>query len=422
MSGVYAGIDPSDARMGTSWDAYGIDEIWKMVATEDGMDSHTQIAAWQLQVKLCEEQADQLEKAAAQLALRWPTTPGSASEVFLQQVTALATAMRQEVQSSTAVQEPLRRITEALVAARDEIGALRERHDQYAKTEQQQLIPRPLSMPGQVARQPSPPSGWRAEIDYMAREVMVKSDATVGSQARRLIIPPAFELRDARHDSIRVDPGDADPTTVSTPRALSVDDPVDRRQILLGNSPWSVDSLHVDDGEAMLTSDSGGLNDAAAASQRGAPAPVSSLRDGLGSSSGIVFTPSGVITVGNLGSGIYGRRSLPISPAGSVAPGVKVLSEAVAPQVGQGQAGESRGAAGSTPAGMAPMVPPPKSQQNLGAGQVSPGGRLGRRRGRGLPADPNDPWIVAEGVPAVILPCAEPIQHEPGPGVIGLNR
>ncbi len=35
--------------------------------------------------------------------------------------------------------------------------------------------------------------------------------------------------------------------------------------------------------------------------------------------------------------------------------------------------------------------------------------------------DPDDPWAVAEGVPPVIYPFPEP-NHDPGPGVIGLDR
>jgi hypothetical protein len=37
------------------------------------------------------------------------------------------------------------------------------------------------------------------------------------------------------------------------------------------------------------------------------------------------------------------------------------------------------------------------------------------------PADPNDPWAVDTGVPALITP-DPPRRHDPGPGVIGIDR
>jgi hypothetical protein len=43
----------------------------------------------------------------------------------------------------------------------------------------------------------------------------------------------------------------------------------------------------------------------------------------------------------------------------------------------------------------------------------------GRRRAN---ADPNDPWVVKQGGPAVLEPAPEPADHDPGPGVIGLDR
>ena len=52
-------------------------------------------------------------------------------------------------------------------------------------------------------------------------------------------------------------------------------------------------------------------------------------------------------------------------------------------------------------------------------------GQRSRRRGeRDTTAsyDPNNPWATEEGGPALIEPHAEPARHEPGPGVIGLDR
>jgi hypothetical protein len=61
-----------------------------------------------------------------------------------------------------------------------------------------------------------------------------------------------------------------------------------------------------------------------------------------------------------------------------------------------------------------------------GGRQVS-GGVFGQRLRRhgddsSLTFDPNNPWATEQGGPAVLEPGAEPASHDPGPGVIGIDR
>lgn len=48
-------------------------------------------------------------------------------------------------------------------------------------------------------------------------------------------------------------------------------------------------------------------------------------------------------------------------------------------------------------------------------------GQAGWSRRRHHDFDPSDPWAVDEGVPPVLAPGPEPY-HDPGPGVIGIDR
>jgi hypothetical protein len=81
------------------------------------------------------------------------------------------------------------------------------------------------------------------------------------------------------------------------------------------------------------------------------------------------------------------------------------------------------GRASSTAAAPRPVIPgatpatmlPPVGQMSSGRGVArTPLGRQTR--------DPRDQWFVPEGLPPVIEPRADPIEFDPGPGVIGLDR
>src|SRR5690606_13513247 len=82
--------------------------------------------------------------------------------------------------------------------------------------------------------------------------------------------------------------------------------------------------------------------------------------------------------------------------------------------------GRPPAAHGSGMVPMAPMSPPGPARQ--GAAGVAAGGRAVPPGRRARPSDPDDPWAVRQGSPAVIEPAAEPEDFDPGPGVIGLNR
>jgi len=94
-----------------------------------------------------------------------------------------------------------------------------------------------------------------------------------------------------------------------------------------------------------------------------------------------------------------------------------------------GPPGGARPAAGGRPpGGTGRRVNPVGGVIGSGASGVTPSGHTfqirdpgeSRRRGR-RERDPDDPWGVDEGVPPVIEPGPEP-RHDPGPGVIGIDR
>jgi hypothetical protein len=68
--------------------------------------------------------------------------------------------------------------------------------------------------------------------------------------------------------------------------------------------------------------------------------------------------------------------------------------------------------------GLAPMAP---IARGASPGRINPVGGVIGNGARRDPHDPNDPWEVPEGRPAILEPDPEPT-HEPGPGVIGIDR
>src|SRR6202011_2360639 len=124
------------ALYSTFWNQFTLDDIWDMVATEDGRITHIQVDAWRRLAELCHDQAGQLEKPLNQLIQRGPNPPGSASAAFVEWVAPLINSMRQAAQAGDTNQAPLTRITTVLTDARIEIAALLEVRREYARVEQ----------------------------------------------------------------------------------------------------------------------------------------------------------------------------------------------------------------------------------------------------------------------------------------------
>src|SRR5690349_4883879 len=109
-----------------AWNVYGLDQIWEMLCDEDGIDSFRQVTAWYRMAHLCTDQADQLEKALAQLMVKWPPNPGSAAQAFKLRVEDLILSMRDSAAAAKANEEPLIRITSLISDAKDAVLALRQ--------------------------------------------------------------------------------------------------------------------------------------------------------------------------------------------------------------------------------------------------------------------------------------------------------
>ncbi|MDT5028288.1 MAG: hypothetical protein QOE61_4714, partial [Micromonosporaceae bacterium] len=388
-----------------------------------------QVDAWRRMADLCREQADQLERAMKQLLQRWPAQPGSASAAFSGQVTALVASMRKTAEAAAANQEPLNNITYALTSARVEIGALVETRWRYTLTEQQ-LTPQPTPSPGQIpvpaapaGLQPPPPN-WRTRLEQQARTIMAHTDTTVGTEATRIQTPPEYVSRMTGFEIEEPPPGgDGDGSgsvgTKGTSRPTF--DLIERT----GQANVSVPPLISGGGGR----DGGDEGVGPILSGGAIPAtPATGVLESLGRIGGVasggsisgsfVTTPLGAVLAP--GGTIGPRASTPAAQTPSHIPAGRT-STSQAPTGAGGGTASRVGTQGTMP--MAPMVPPMSGRPGAGTSGLSATGRPGRG-GRQPPSqtDPDDPWAVAQGGPAVLEPLPEPTEHDPGPGVIGLDR
>jgi hypothetical protein len=410
---------------GTNWSRYTLDQIWDMVKTEDGRVTSAQVDAWRRMADLCREQADQLERAMNQLLQRWPAQPGSASAAFSGQVTALVASMRKTAEAAAANQEPLNNITYALTSARVEIGALVETRRRYALTEQQ-LTPQPTPSPGQTpvpaapaGLQPPPPN-WRTQLEQQAHTIMAHTDTTVGTEATRIQVPPRYAFQ------VKVDiegpaPG-GDSHGVGSVGTSGISQPTFESIERMGPANVAVPPLISGGGgggvDPILSG--GAIPGTPPTGAPEGPVRIGGVASGGSMSGSFVTTPFGPVLAP--GGTIGPRASTPPAQTPSrIAAGRTSTSQAPT-DVGAGNGTASRaGTQGAMP--MAPMVPPMGGRAGASTSGRSSAGQPGRgRKGNRSHIDSDDPWAVAEGGPAVLEPLPEPTKHDPGPGVIGIDR
>ncbi len=389
------------------WVRYDLAQMWEMVRDEDSEVNYRQRAAWLRMADLCTDQADQLSKALAQLVSRWPNRPGSASSALVNRLTPMIRSMREQADAAKNNARALENITNVLVAARSEIGALMDEARHLAGVERQ-LQPQRTPSPGE-AQAPTPfvsltppPHDWRERINDQAREVMRRTDEMIAPELHTITVPKRYDPQ----------PGHDDGT--EPPKPPPPPPPVG------GGSSWvsPIPPLAFDPPEPLPLPTGPGLSwgsdgDPVLASGPGLAGA------GLGGP-GSVFAPGG--------SGYSSRVDTPIGSAlapggliGGPPPGVG-SGPSVGTRAGQtpppgtsGAGTRAGGPAGGAPMG-APMAPPPRQAGT--PHHIPPAGRRATPHWRNRTTrDPHDPWAVPDGVPALIEPVTDTTDHDPGPHI-----
>jgi hypothetical protein len=387
------------------WSQYRLAHIWEMVKNESTEVGDRQAQAWTNTATLCEDQAEQLDRAAAQLAETWTPAPGTAAEGFQEWLRRFTDSLRGSAAAARTNSVAISDITYQMAAARDKLSQLVGQSHHYQNAEQigppQYALPGRVPPPVQPRGSASPPLGWRTALDQQAREIMIHTEAAVVLQASRVQMPPrVVDLGSERIDSPQPIPPPTWPggsaaggVNVSlAPAALAPTMPL----VVSLDARTGEESLPVLDGAAPWQ-----LLGTGPATEPGRALPVETVIGLVTTPAGPALPPGGMIGV---------TRPVNESPEPS--------RRTTAPARAAGASNAGRTATGTV---AAPPMIPPHGGVRPGAGRSTSGGHAsGARRKRDH--DPSDPWAVPEGGPAVLEPPIEPIEHDPGPGVIGLDR
>lgn len=391
--------------MAGTYSQYSIPQLWASLQGEDNDGVWRTVNAWQQTAQAVDVHIGVLRQAREELIAAWPPQGSEAATSFVNYIDNLILSMDTTADRAASNYTALSHIVTGVVVAKQEMQPLYEAWKQ-ANPAGDARLHAPTGSTPQSAIQQLVAKAWA---------VMEKADARITEAVATMEAPP-------RYEPIR---GDIDYTN-SNDRAADA-----------GANGASI----------------GAGYSTAYAQQPVIPAPVSV--DGSATLTGTTTTltsspPSGSPTVPTATSG----NSLPsrpsgqppiigaLAPVGSLIPGNATLrpgAQGVAPRQLVAPGGTI---GGTSPAGTTRAMPSTVTQRVMSPGGVigsSQSGQSGQGARPGILSqpgvgglrrddekrqrfDPDEPWLVKEGVPPVLEAPPEQARHDPGPGVIGIDR
>jgi hypothetical protein len=354
---------------------------------------------------LCQHHADRLRTAAETLAQRWSPAKSPAAAEFTSHVADLVSNMTAASASANANADAIERVLSALLDAKVKIKALLDQR---------------LEVTGELTSYISTPT-WDAEYYHeAARKVMMLTDVAIAEAHADMRKPP-------------------DPVSF---RGAPPPPPPNQEAAVGGVAPLPIATPPVPIGTPPVPGHS-------------LPQPSHASNDPVLSGLPASFRATGGWTtadisaaggLGDVGLGDVGPGDL-VAGAPMVGPGGVIGAAVGRGPAGTGSTTGTRGPAAvgkattsggtaATPGGRGvglgagvPFVPVAPPLGRHGGVRTNPvGGMIGTNGhavtiGRGRRhADPDDPWAVQDAGPGVLLPPPEPEHHDPGPGVIGIDR
>lgn len=401
------------------WSRYGLDQIAAMLRRQSPEAGQAAVTMWTAIETLCQELADRLRKALKDLEARWPTGQ-QAADAFQMWGASLARAMDDTAETARRNRPVAANLNEEINRARARIDELMSQRARYQELEQSRgsLIANAAHVGNELLDGDLDFTGWRSALDRDAREVMANLEQKIYNYALdlyadQLYKPPVGEERrfpDIPQDSAAgetigvgwggsgfVRPADGGSGVWEPPAGSAAPggDPVPDSDQVPRSGPAPI-SGPGRSGDTVLDGVVPGPGGAAGASPKG---PGGAFLD---TPWGRVLAPGGVI--GAPATGGIGVGTTPGGPNSAAGPAAAGLAPTTGPA--------TRAAGGP---GIVPFVPP-MVPGRAGSGTASSTG--GRRSRPGLPGVFETP----EGPPGIIRPPAEPVEHHPGPGVIGIDR
>ncbi len=420
-----------------NWAAFDVPTLWNMLQHEGSTDAYQQVVTWQNTHDLLGYHMGELQTCRQELAAKWPPTRSPAAGVFLDYVDNLLGSMKQMSQDALANGEALSGVNQALVKARNEISTLHEQWQKYQHKEDN-----PPTILGLIDLSPDVPDDWRKQLTEQAAKHMAESDKTVFENTSKMAVPVPFDPNPTRSDEItpfgneqsgsgsgsggRIGGASGPGSSWATPPHIPPP-PV-------SEPPPPGATIGSDATTGPVLSGGAAPPGTVITPPPPPPPPPPPITPPPGGYPPPVIGPLGPLGPGLTPGPVGGKGPTPRPVAGPGGAGRGPFGEAVAHGRSMVAPGGVIGGA-APPAGRAAPTGGPRAKPVGGViggqagGAAQAGGMHGaaarRRSGTGQDAnhfDPDDPWAVAEGGPSVLEPDTTPQRHEPGPGVIGIDR
>jgi hypothetical protein len=397
-----------------------------MVAGEGSRAAWEQVSVWWRLSQALHAQRERLAAVRDAVARAWPPEHSEASRRFVEVLDGLVASLQQAGYAAGSTALGLAGIVRVLAEAKAQIEPLYERW---------------RAVGGDAV--PAWWDGAEEELNEQARGVMARAEVEVADYAELLKPMPKYQLgpvdtptevlgSDQSHTARASDTAprsDRLPLPLvphNPPEPLPGTDPLlPGGPVLAGGPPVPASPGLVDSGQAMVPPGPGGANrsDSWLVTTPRGPVlmPGGVIRPPTTASTRVpgAIAPPGASGPPPMG-GASARGALAAPGGARGVPGL-VTPGGIAPTGMSGHHGSGHGGAGR----VRTSVPTPMSggYRTSDGHLVKISGLNARHTGApGRPtADPNDPWAVDTGVPAVITP-DPPRRHDPGPGVIGIDR
>ena len=393
-----------------NWSEYDVPALASMLA-DNYADAWDQVLGWQVVSVTIDASRQWLATARAQLAEAWPPEHSPAAVAFLSYLDGLDTSMADT--ANVALTNGSARATVLTV-----LGEAHRSVDQLHQTWKARVVPaQPLATAAARFAAESAAAKWAADLNTQAHEVMTKTDQAIFESYRQLQIPEVYGQPSPIDPRTQIPiPGGATSPTVdseSSPRSISGQSTAQTSILTPSSSHPSEHGLPATESVNMVGSDGS------------YPADDSghfAVGNGIDVAGAGAAIAGGLLTAGLKGASMTARIGPALGSIGSsgntrgrgTSAEPSVAPESSARTVTAGEASqESTGTStGSLNAESGGMLAP-------GMGAASrPAGRSSRHRLRG-----RDPRTTPSGVASLLTAHdEEPIYHDPGPGVIGIDR
>jgi hypothetical protein len=372
--------------------------LWQMISADTPANTHLHLTTLRRQQTALETQRDRLRTLRDQLAEGWPPGRSEAATVFVQQINDMIDAITLTARGAGELRANLVHIVDAIDRARAELEPLVADYERAA-----------------AAADPRVGRHAQRLLDDRARHILVDADSTV-AQALALLdvpLPDYARFSWSRQEEASSTPPATTSTSTSTRSLIST----------ASLARTALPPPQFDPPPPVVTQDGFGL--------AGLQQPI----DGFSGTPSGGYPSAGVeqymrgSAAGGIPHGISGGGLVLRGPAGHAgdANAGRVLPSPSAghPVIGGPASGRflpAAGTAGGRPASSARSGGAPASTSRT-HGYRDPSFEAYTARRRDPQNDQDDTWSVPEGVaPLIAAPASWDHEHDPGPGVLGIDR